>query len=71
MGINALKPRQKVRELTNQPRREVLVEKNPQTLSATVRAIGYICGEGIHGGEVLSLQTRMLSQDLVLRHAAG
>src|SRR4051794_872685 len=71
MIVGTLKSRQEISQLLNQFRGKVLVEEETHGLTVAVSTISNICREGIHGCEVLFLQTGMLVENLRFGHAVS
>jgi hypothetical protein len=71
MIIYALQPRENVRKLSNQLRREVLIEQYSHRSATAVGGVSDVRSEGIHGGKVFFLEAWMFLQDLFLSHSMG
>ena len=71
MIIYALQPRENVRNLSDQLRREVLIEQYSHRSTTAVGGVSHVRSEGIHGGKVFLLEAWMFLQDLFFSHSVG
>jgi hypothetical protein len=67
--INTLKSRNDIDQSPHELRREILIEEDPHSLSATMLPFSYLCCKGVDGGKILLLEAGMFLKDLRFSHA--